>query len=64
MDQAATGETFVCYFTYGSRTINWMDSLYQKVNGLVGNIDWGESLSVVAYEFPGLNRRIAQLASD
>ena len=32
-----------------------MDSLFQTVNGLVGNIDWGESLTVVACEFPGLN---------
>ena len=32
-----------------------MDSLYQIVNGLVGNIDWGESLTVVACEFPGPN---------
>ena len=32
-----------------------MDSLYQTVNGLVGNVDWGESLAVVACEFPGLN---------
>ena len=41
--------------TYGSRTVNRIDSLYQTVNGLVGNVDWGESLAVVAYEFPGLN---------
>ena len=34
---------------------NWTDSLYQIVNGLVGNVDWGESLSIVACEFPGLN---------
>ena len=32
-----------------------MDSLHQTVNGLVGNVDWGESLSVVSCEFPGLN---------
>ena len=32
-----------------------MDSLYQKVNGLVGNVDWGESLTVATCEFPGLN---------
>ena len=24
-------------------------------HGIVGNIDWGESLAVVAYKFPGLN---------
>ena len=30
-------------------------SLYRTVNELVGNVDWGESLTVVAYEFPGLN---------
>ena len=34
---------------------NQTDSLYRIVNGLVGNVDWGESLSVVAYKFPGLN---------
>ena len=33
-----------------------MDSLYQTVNGLVGNMDWGESLTVVACEFLGPNR--------
>ena len=32
-----------------------MDSLYQTVNELVGNIDWGESLTLAACEFPGLN---------
>ena len=32
-----------------------MDSLYQTVNGIVGNVDWGESLTIAAYEFPGLN---------
>ena len=57
MDRAATGRTFVfCYLTYGSRTANRTDSLYQTVNGLVGNVDWGESLTVVACEFRGLNR--------
>ena len=44
--------------TYGSRTANRMDSLYQTVSGLVGNADWGESLTVAACEFPGLNRMI------
>ena len=33
-----------------------MDSLYQTVNGLVGNIDWGESFTIFAYEFPSPNR--------
>ena len=33
-----------------------MDSLYQTVNGLVGNVDWGESLTVAACEFRGLNK--------
>ena len=32
-----------------------MDSLYQTVNGLVGNVDWVESLTIAACEFPGLN---------
>ena len=33
-----------------------MDSLYQIVNGLVGNVDWGESLTVATCDFPCLNR--------
>ena len=37
-----------------------MDSLYQTVNGLVGNVDWGESLTVVSYEFWGLNSFVAR----
>jgi hypothetical protein len=41
--------------TYGSRTVSRTDSLYQTVRGLVGNADWGESLTVAAYNFPGLN---------
>ena len=53
--RAATGKAFVCYLTYGSQTVNRMDSLYQTINGLVGNIDWGESLTVAACKFPGLN---------
>ena len=41
--------------TYGSRTVSRTDSLYQTVSGLVGNADWGESLTVSASDFPGLN---------
>ena len=41
--------------TYGSRTINWTDSLFQTVSGLVGNVDWGESLTVAACEFSRIN---------
>ena len=44
--------------TYGSQTVNRTDSLYQTINGLVGNVDWGESLTVAACEFPGTNKRI------
>ena len=55
MDQAATGIKKNCYLTYGSQTANQMDSIYQTVNELVGNVDWGESLFVVACDFPGLN---------
>ena len=58
MGQAATGKAFVRYLTYGSRTANRTDSLYQTVSGLVGNADWGESLTVAAYDFPGLNTNI------
>ena len=42
--------------TYGSQTVNQTDSLHKTINGLVGNVDWGESLTVVTCEFPGLNR--------
>ena len=44
-----------CFLTYGSRTANRMDSLFQTVNGLVGNVDWGESLTAATCDFPGLN---------
>ena len=44
-----------CYLTYSIQTVNQIDSLYQAVNGLVGNVDWGESLTIVACEFPGPN---------
>ena len=56
MDRAVAGKSFVFVtLTYGSWTVNRTDSPYQIVNGLVGNVDWGESLTVVAYEFQGLN---------
>ena len=55
MDRAVTGEAFILYLTYGIRTVNRMDSLYQIVNGLVENVDWGESLSIVTCDFLGLN---------
>ena len=55
MDRAVTGEAFVLYLTYGSRTANRTDSLYQIVNGLVGNVDWGESLTIAACDFWGPN---------
>ena len=62
MDRAATGKAFVFVtLTYGSQTANRTDSLYQTVNGLVGNVDWGESLAVAACEFPGLNTSILSL---
>ena len=56
MDRVATSKT-LCFvtLTYGSRTANRTDSLHQIVNGLVGNVDWGESLAIVACEFPILN---------
>ena len=55
MYRAVTGEAFVLYLTYGIRIANRTDSPYQTVNGLVGNVDWGESFTVVACEFPGPN---------
>ena len=56
VDRAATGKTS-CFFylTDGSRTTNWTNSLYQTVNGLVENVEWGESLTIVACDFRGLN---------
>ena len=33
-----------------------MDSLYQTISGVVGNVDWGESLTIATWGFPGLNR--------
>ena len=60
VDRAATGKTFyLCYLTYSSRTANRTDSLYQKVDGIIGNVDWGESLAVVACDFLGLNNFLA-----
>ena len=56
MGRAATGKSFVCYLTYGSWTTNRMDSLFQTVNRLVGNVDWGESHTVAACKFLGINR--------
>ena len=56
MDRAATGKAFVCVGPTVARPQNRTDSLYQAINGLVGNVDWGQSLSVVACEFPGLNK--------
>ena len=57
MDRATTGKT-LCFvtLTYGRQTANEMDSLHQTVSGLVGNVDWGESFTIVACEFPGPNR--------
>ena len=61
MDRAAIGKAlFFCYLTHGSRTANRTDSLYQTVSGLVGNTDWGESLTVAACEVPGLNTSMAE----
>ena len=61
MDRATTGKT-LCFvtLTYGSRTVNRMDSLHQTVNGLFGNPDWVESFTVVACEFPGPNSFICK----
>ena len=56
MDRAATDKTLCSVtLTYGSRTANRTDSLHQTVNGIVGNVDWGESLTVAAWEFQGSN---------
>ena len=59
MDRAVIGKEFVLYLTYGSRTVNQTDYLYQIFNWLVGNVDWGESLTVAACEFPGLNNTLS-----
>ena len=57
VNRAATGKTFFFVtLTYGSQT----DSLHQTVNGLVGNVDRGESLTVDACDFPGLNKLVLE----
>ena len=56
VDRATTGKTFYfCYLTYGSRTTKLDGFPIPNSHGLVGNVDWGESLAIVACEFPGLN---------
>ena len=65
MDRAATGKASVFVtLTYSSRTANRTDSLYQTVNGLVGNVDWGESLTVASCEFPGLNTGLIHVEEE
>ena len=60
MDWAATGKTlYFCYLTYGSRTAKPDGFPIPNSHELVGNVDWGESLAVVACEFPGLNNFLA-----
>ena len=55
VDRAATDKTFVFVtLTYGDRKPDGFP--IPNSHGLVGNVDWGESLTVVAYEFSGLNR--------
>ena len=64
MGRAATGTAFVFVtLTYGSQTVNRTDSLYEKASGLFGNADWGESLTVAACEFPGLNTVVGPIFS-
>ena len=64
MDRAATGKAFVFVtLTYGSQTANQTDSLHQTVNELVGNVDWGESLTVASCEFLGLNKVVSRISS-
>ena len=36
-----------------------MNSLFETVNRIVGNVDWGEPLTVASCEFPGLNTAIS-----
>ena len=56
VDQATTGKTlYFCYLTYGSRTAKPDGFPIPNSHGLVGNVGWGESLAVVACDFPGLN---------
>ena len=56
VDRAATSKTlYFCYLTYGSRTAKPDGFPIPNSHGLVWNIDWGESLAVVACDFLGLN---------
>ena len=54
VDQAVSGKTFY-FLTYGSRTAKPDGFPTPNSHGLVGNVDWGESLDVVACKFLGLN---------
>ena len=56
MDRDATSKSFVCVWPTVAGPQNRTDSLYQTINGLVGNVDWGESLTVAACKFLGINR--------
>ena len=54
MDRAATGKTFVLLLDL--RYLEHKPDGFPTPNshGLVRNVDWGESLTVVSCEFPGL----------
>ena len=58
VDRAATGKTFV-FFYFDLRYPDHKPDRFPIPNshGLVGNVDWGESLAVVSCEFPGLNTK-------
>ena len=65
MDQAATGKTFYfCYLTYCSRTAKPDGFPIPNSHGLVGNVDWGESLAVVACDFLGLNGMVERFVDE
>ena len=56
MDQAATGKTLLFLLLdpwYPDRKPDGFPT--PNSHGLVGNVDWGESLVVVAYKFLGFN---------
>ena len=55
VDWATTGKTlfFLLDLWYPDRKSDGFPT--PNIHGLAGNVDWGESLTVVSCEFPGLN---------
>ena len=56
MDRAVTGKTFILLLALLSPDCKPDRFPIPNSNGLVGNVYWGEYLTVVTCDFPGLNR--------